>query len=548
MSTKPSTTKNIKIISGVTVYNVNTQDDIINIDTSTNSVDIYLPNIKGSGLRDNPKEFCINDNSNNASVNNITIHGVGGDLVNGTNSTIIDKDNGSAISTICKSNEWLVSKDTDATSISPALNEVLQVGNFSGGNNILLTTNDRVEFGTSDRWIGYDNTINDYIVFQNKNNGFLFGKNGANGTDGGFGFEISNIGEISFIGQSNLGINWTNSLWTGTNPSLRVEPLNQTSANIQKFQNASGTIALTSQLTGNGIFDNSNNGGNTPSSFNVGITDNLTFGTKLIQLDETNKRVAINTTNTSTNVGFRVLATNNFGTYIDGYSTSHSGYILKLRNFDGTNYTDLNRFRSNGKVELSLNGGETRMGTSTNYLRHYVQTTTQFSSTATYSGFHANRNGSGIAIRGSSRPKQYIDSTDTMIFGTGWNNNSTSYYGVEAMRIDGNNQNISIGTSITSGARFTVRGVGNTSATNLVRFESNSGLSKFIQNDAGQISINAPSIIGNSILQATGDIEVIGNNNGQILPDRLGSGARVRIYAEKNASTGVWNTFLEEVI
>ena len=64
----------------------------------------------------------------------------------------------------------------------------------------------------------------------------------------------------------------------------------------------------------------------------------------------------------------------------------------------------------------------------------------------------------------------------------------------------------------------------------------------------GKVLIGTTTDSGDSKLKVNGDIEVIGNSNGQILPDRLGSGARVRIYAEKNVDTGVWSTFLEEVV
>lgn len=64
----------------------------------------------------------------------------------------------------------------------------------------------------------------------------------------------------------------------------------------------------------------------------------------------------------------------------------------------------------------------------------------------------------------------------------------------------------------------------------------------------GVVVLGADLAAGNSMLQVTGDIQIIGNSNGQILPDRLGSGARVREYAEKDAVTGVWSTYLEEVV
>ncbi len=411
------TTNITNLPSNITVYNIRLEDDIINVNTSLNAITLYLPNIKNSGLKGNEKEFFINDISSNASVNNITIIGVSGDLVNGGASTLIDNDKGSAICDVCNDNEWLISKNTDGTPSIPTLEEVLIKGQNTGANNIVV-----------------DNTQ----------------------------FVVYNSGDFS------------TSFGTNTLTDNRVILL----------PNSSGTVALTSQITGNGIFDNSNNGASTPTAFNVGITNTLTFGSDLLFLNETSKRVGFN--NASPESSFHIKAYDNLGTYIDGNDdVSSNRYILSLRNSIGTVYS---RFNNRGDTELSMNGRNTYMGDiSSNYLHQSVQTTTQFSNTATYTGFHANRDGSGISMRAHVAGRQYIDSTGDMIFGTGWNNNAGGTTGVEAMRIGGTTQNVSIGSTTITGQRFLVRGEGSTSATTLVRFESLDNSDRFIQNDEGQI-------------------------------------------------------------
>ena len=73
-----STPKNIKFITGLTVYNVSPSDDIINIDTTLSPVLIVLPNIQNAQLNLYRKNFYVNDITNSAFTNNITIIAAGG--------------------------------------------------------------------------------------------------------------------------------------------------------------------------------------------------------------------------------------------------------------------------------------------------------------------------------------------------------------------------------------------------------------------------------------------------------------------------------------
>jgi hypothetical protein len=257
------------------------------------------------------------------------------------------------------------------------------------------------------------------------------------------------------------------------------------------YPDASGTVALTTDVMG--IYGGS---GTTPSATAVTITDTLGFGTNLLRLDETNKRVGINTPNTSTSVGFRVLATNGFGTYIDGDSVSASEYALKIRNFDGVStFTELSRFRNSGKVELALNGTETTMGdTASHWFSQLTTFAKQNTSLGTHTGFEA-VNTTGVSGTTQIRIDAYkfdlgiIESNKALTLSAGWNGLVNSI-GIPAITVNING-NVGIGKSTTSAERLIVRGFGNTSATTLVRFESLSATARFLQNDAGQIGTGA---------------------------------------------------------
>ena len=95
----------------------------------------------------------------------------------------------------------------------------------------------------------------------------------------------------------------------------------------------------------------------------------------------------------------------------------------------------LHEFQDDGQVFLCKNGEKFQTGLTTNYLRAEVQTTTQFSSTATYTGFHVNRNGQGVAIRAQSTGMNHIDFTGELRFNNNWNNNAHAGLGTEVMRI-----------------------------------------------------------------------------------------------------------------
>lgn len=150
---------------------------------------------------------------------------------------------------------------------------------------------------------------------------------------------------------------------------------------------------------------------------------------------------------------------------IHGSTTGSSNSSFKVRNLT----TELISVRDDGYTEFTKNGAQSIFGDqSSSYLTHIANRLEQFSNSATYTGFHANRNGSGIALRATSANDiSLLDSTGTMTFSTGWDNNFNTG-GNLAMLINGNSQDVGIGlpTNLTiPSARLHVRSTGTTSAT-----------------------------------------------------------------------------------
>lgn len=106
---------NVKYISGVSLYNIGLDDDIIYVDTSVNPVTIVLPNIQSAGILSFAnKIFTISDFTNNAAINNITILAAGNTVNSGQNTDILSN-NGSAFATIVGLNSWQVTTDNPIT-------------------------------------------------------------------------------------------------------------------------------------------------------------------------------------------------------------------------------------------------------------------------------------------------------------------------------------------------------------------------------------------------------------------------------------------------
>lgn len=140
-------------------------------------------------------------------------------------------------------------------------------------------------------------------------------------------------------------------------------------------------------------------------------------------------------------VGAIGLATHKFNVQSDGDT---SGTWIAV--FEDVNGLEQHKFRSDGFTELGIDGAGTRMGENgVSYLLQNGQVTTQFSNAALWTGFHANRDGNGIAMLGSSaNSRTAIVSTNVMIFGTDWNNSPTSPTYTIAMTINDSDQFVAI--------------------------------------------------------------------------------------------------------
>ena len=103
---------NTKYLSGTQTYNLNCQDDVLNVDTSSGLITIVLPNIINNGLDSIPKRFYVNDVGGYASVNGITIVCLQGNSVNGSTSLILSTNDISAELFQSSNTEWFVSKSS----------------------------------------------------------------------------------------------------------------------------------------------------------------------------------------------------------------------------------------------------------------------------------------------------------------------------------------------------------------------------------------------------------------------------------------------------
>jgi hypothetical protein len=94
------------LTSEVVEYSVQGNDNIININTSSAPISIYLPNIRNSDMLSNVKTICINDGTNNAVNCPITVYACGGDKINGKDFIVLNKSGISVQITLCNISEW----------------------------------------------------------------------------------------------------------------------------------------------------------------------------------------------------------------------------------------------------------------------------------------------------------------------------------------------------------------------------------------------------------------------------------------------------------
>lgn len=242
--------------------------------------------------------------------------------------------------------------------------------------------------------------------------------------------------------------------------------------------------SLSGGVDANGIFDVINDGNTPPPNFNVLLDSQFTFKT-----DGLLGRLVVSD---GADVGlgnFNVFADNGNGTLLQGLNSGASEYALKIRNGLGL---DLSRFRNSGRVDLAANGAQVYMGNqSGNYALQSLNSLKQFSNTATYSGIHADRNGNGISMRGSTVTRQLISSTGTMVFQTDWNNNINSA-ATYAGHITAGTQLWGFGLAnelIAPLARIHSRGAGNDILSKSIMATNTDDVENFSVTDNGDIAI-----------------------------------------------------------
>ena len=143
---------NIKFISGVSSYGIDTVQDTLMVDTSQFPVTIYVPDIRNSGMNLYPKQFFINDYNNNSATNNITLVPTGKDTINNGVAVVI-KTNGANITlSINGPTEWITSGNGSGgggftvTQISGITANAL---GGQGNGTLLQATESRVDFANN---------------------------------------------------------------------------------------------------------------------------------------------------------------------------------------------------------------------------------------------------------------------------------------------------------------------------------------------------------------------------------------------------------------
>ncbi len=152
------TPRNTTYINGGQSYVVRSNDDVINVNSTLGATTIYLPNIAINGSK--TRKIFVNDTGNSAATNPITLVAVGGDLVNGNISLLLDANRISAQIVIVNNNEYLANLSSDSStppvgasfgsiSGSPSAQLNLQDGTIQGG--AFSPTNAIVALGDSFR-------------------------------------------------------------------------------------------------------------------------------------------------------------------------------------------------------------------------------------------------------------------------------------------------------------------------------------------------------------------------------------------------------------
>ncbi len=159
----------------------------------------------------------------------------------------------------------------------------------------------------------------------------------------------------------------------------------------------------------------------------------------LILYNDSGQVVAQFTNARTAGIGSLGLSTETFN--VRSIGDTAGTWIAVFENLSGTPH---HKFRSDGFTELGVQGGATRMGDATSsYLFQNAQSTTQFTNSGLWAGFHADRDGAGAGMLSSAAQASFV-STGVMTFGTDWNNNPSSPTFTLAMLINDSDQHVGI--------------------------------------------------------------------------------------------------------
>jgi hypothetical protein len=534
MSNLVSSPKNVVYVNGGQTYNVSAADDVINVNSTLGATEIVLPNIVNQGLDFYPKKFTINDTGGAAGTYPITISAVG-NLVNSSASTVLNRNNVSSEVVIVSKTEYLVNTDNGGVSGIFGSGTVGQLAYFSASTVLGSLTNTQVT-ALLNNFVGDsgsggtkglvpapaigDAAANKYLKADGTWNAIsLAGYLKADGTVpltanwdvGAFEVTAQSLKVDGTAGAGHLHLRYQSSIPSGAANNSKLfagatgalgwvvdsnayafylDMTGNTASRTLTVPDASGTIALTSDIVNLG---NSNlTASAAVRSYTLAGTastdylDFLTGGAGNLLRARGDGRIGLLTDTVDTQ--FQIGKSGSWKTgsiYVDGTSglTFYSEYAAS-QNRKTLDFGGLNLGRTIGWY--NTNSGE---------LSGYVQSSTGglvLGSLNTLVPFTIYDGGGTVMTIGHS----YVCSIVQMYDRNYSSVNPTVYINSKASNgIYFIRNNVSIGSTNTSLARFLVQGSGATSATTTVLFQNSASTNIFKVLDNGNTILNLPSTV-----------------------------------------------------
>lgn len=325
-------TGNVKYIpAGTTQYIVDGNDGQINVDTSVSAVTIVLPNIINSGYANTDKGFIINDISNNAATNNITLV-ASNNTVNSQSSVLISVNGGTAKCSIASMNEWFVITEPSTSGMSGTLtaNYIPKAASSSTlTNSIIYQDGHNIAIGTTTAAAklhikGADATSANYAlkVDNSASSALLYvANNGSVGINGGVDSSYAlTIGSKTTGAIRIYSSSFSEMFNLFDDGKLSMTNLG-TSVGIGVAYNSSVRLQVIGYNAGTGYLFSSSNYGGTVSALSIDYLCNSGFGTN----SQTAKVHIVGTDATSSNYALKI-------------DNSASSPLLYVRN-DGNVYS-----------------------------------------------------------------------------------------------------------------------------------------------------------------------------------------------------------------